>query len=101
MGNGKSFEVTTEKLGTAAEALSTKIASFKAEYEKLYTEVSTLKSAEWQGVASEAFSAALDGYRDQFVQAEDTLKKFVTNLTTSKTNYESTEETIRQNASTL
>lgn len=96
-----SWSVTTEKLTTAATYVEEKTGKFKTDYEKLYTELANLKSAQWQGVASDAFNSKLEGYRTNFTNLENTLKAFAEALKSRAKNYETTENGIKDAAESL
>ena len=95
------WEVTTEKLTAAAGYVEEQTGKYKTDYEKLYTELANLKSAQWQGIASDAFNAKLDGYRANFENLEKTLKAFAEGLKTRATNYETTENGLKDSADSL
>lgn len=96
-----SWAVTTEKLTTAANYIEEQTGKFKTDYLKLYAELSNLKSAQWQGIASDTFNSKLEGYRTNFETMEKTLKDFASGLTTRATNYEGTENALKDAADAL
>ncbi len=95
------WAVTTEKLTSSAGVIREKTAKYHAEYEKLYTELQSLKSAQWQGVASDAFNAKLESYRSTFEELEKVLTTFVEGLDTRAKNYEDTENAVKDAADSL
>lgn len=95
------WAVTTEKLKTSAGEIKDKTARYNAEYTKLYTELQSLKSAQWQGIASDAFNAKLDSYKSTFEQLETVLKTFAEGLETRAKNYEDTENAVKDAADSL
>lgn len=95
------WAVTTEKLEKAAEGILEKTSRYNAEYTKLYTELQSLKSAQWQGIASDAFNAKLDSYRNTFEQLETVLKDFAEGLKIRARNYNDTENAVKDAADAL
>ncbi len=95
------WAVTTEQLKTSAGVIKEKTARYNAEYTKLYTELQNLKSAQWQGIASDAFNAKLESYRGSFEELEKTLKTFAEGLETQAKNYEDTENSVKDGADAL
>ena len=51
------WSVTTERLVSSAGIIEEKTANYNSEWAKLYTELQNLKSAQWQGIASDTFNA--------------------------------------------
>lgn len=101
MSGGKTWSVDTEQLSTTATTLGGKIDDYKAEYEKLYTELEALTGSDWKSAASEVLSKKLEEYRTVLSEVADTLTTFQTNLTTAKTNYENADEAVKNAASSL
>lgn len=97
----KTWVATTEKLKTSAGVIKDKTAQYTSEYTKLYTELQGLKSAQWQGIASDAFNAKLDSYKSTFEQLETVLKTFAEGLETRAKNYEDTENAVKDAADSL
>lgn len=95
------WAVTTEKLKTSAGVIKDKTARYNAEYTKLYTELQGLKSAQWQGTASDAFNEKLDSYKSTFEQLETVLKTFAEGLEKRAKNYEDTEKAIENAAKSM
>ena len=60
------WAVTTERLVSSAGVIEEKTAKYNSEWAKLYTELQSLKSAQWQGIASDTFNAKLEAYRNDF-----------------------------------
>ena len=95
------WAVTTERLESSAGVIEDKTARYNAEWEKLYTELQNLKSAQWQGIASETFNTKLEGYRNDFQEMSNVLLSYATFLRTAAANYKSTEEALKEAASSL
>lgn len=96
-----SWAVETEKLTSAASVIREKTEKYKADYGKLYTELQSLKSSQWQGVASDAFNTKLDGYKTTFEELEKVLLTFAEGLDTRAKNYEDTETAVKDAADAL
>ena len=95
------WSVTTERLVSSANIIEDKTAKYNSEWAKLYTEVQNLKSAQWQGIASDTFNAKLESYKNDFEEMSRILLEYVQHLRTSAENYEKTEEAIKDAASNL
>lgn len=95
------WAVTTEKLRTSAGVIKDKTARFNAEYTRLYSELQNLRSAQWQGIASDAFNAKLEGYKSNFEQLETVLKTFADSLEARAKRYEDTENAVKDAADSL
>ena len=95
------WAVTTERLVSSAGVIEEKTAKYNSEWAKLYTELQNLKSAQWQGVASDTFNARLEGYRNDFEEMAKVLTEYAQYLRTAASNYEKTEELIKDAANNL
>ena len=98
---GSEWAVTTERLESSAAVIEEKTARFNTEWEKLYTEVQNLRSAQWQGIASETFNSKLEGYRNDFQEMANVLISYAEFLKSAATNYRNTEESLRDAAGNL
>ena len=98
---GREWEVTTERLESSATVIEEKTARFNTEWEKLYTEVQNLRSAQWRGIASETFNSKLEGYRNDFQEMAQILISYVEFLRDAAKNYKNTEESLRDAAGNL
>lgn len=97
----KEWAVTTERLQSSATVIEEKTAKYNTEWAKLYTELQNLKSAQWQGIASETFNDKLEGYRNDFEDMSNVLLSYAAFLRSTATNYEKTEESLKDAASNL
>ena len=95
------WSVTTERLVSSAGVIEEKTAKYNSEWAKLYTELQSLKSAQWQGIASDTFNAKLEAYRNDFEEMSKILLEYVNYLRTAADNYVKTEEAIKDAASNL
>ncbi len=95
------WSVTTEKLVSSAAVIEEKTAKYNSEWAKLYTELQSLKSSQWQGIASDTFNARLEGYRNDFEEMSKVLLNYVAYLRNAAENYVKTEEAIKDAASNL
>ena len=95
------WAVTTESLVSSAGKIEEKTAKYNSEWAKLYTELQSLKSAQWQGIASETFNAKLEAYKNDFEEMAKVLTEYVNYLRTAADNYVKTEEAIKDAASSL
>ena len=95
------WAVETEKLNTAAGTIREKTSKYHDDYEKLYTELQSLRSAQWQGIASDTFNSKLDTYKGTFQEVETVLRKFADALENIATNYVKTEDAVKDAASAL
>ena len=95
------WAVTTERLVSSANVIEEKTARYNSEWAKLYTELQNLKSAQWQGVASDAFNAKLEGYRNDFEEMAKVLLNYAAYLRSTADNYVKTEEALRDAAGNL
>ena len=95
------WSVTTERLVSSAGVIEEKIAKYNSEWAKLYTELQSLKSAQWQGIASATFNAKLESYRNAFEEMAKILTSYATYLRAAADNYVKTEEAIKGAAGNL
>lgn len=95
------WTVTTENLVASAGVIEEKTAKYNSEWAKLYTELQSLKSAQWQGIASDTFNTKLEGYRNDFEEMSKILLDFATYLRNAADNYVKTEESLKDAASNL
>ncbi len=95
------WAVTTERLVTSAGVIEEKTAKYNSEWAKLYTELQSLKSSQWQGIASDTFNAKLEAYRNDFEEMAKVLMEYAEYLRTAADNYVKTEEAIKDAASNL
>ena len=95
------WAVTTERLVSSAGVIEDKTAKYNSEWAKLYTEVQSLKSAQWQGIASDTFNSKLESYRAKFEEMSKVLLSYAEYLKTAADNYAKTEEAIKDAASNL
>jgi len=95
------WEVTTERLVSSANVIEEKTANYNSEWAKLYTELQSLKSTQWQGVASDTFNSKLEAYRNDFQEMSDVLISYVEYLKSAAENYVKTEEALKEAASGL
>lgn len=97
----KEWSVTTERLESSANVIEEKTNTYNTEWEKLYTEVQNLKSAQWQGIASDTFNKRLEGYKNDFQEMGNVLKQYAEFLKTAAKNYKTVEEELKNAASNL
>ena len=95
------WSVTTERLVASAGVIEEKTAKYNSEWAKLYTELQSLKSAQWQGIASDTFNTKLEAYRNDFELMSSVLTEYANFLKEAAAKYVRTEETIKDAASTL
>ena len=95
------WAVTTENLVNSAGVIEEKTAKYNSEWQKLYTELQSLKSAQWEGIASDTFNAKLEAYRNDFDEMAKVLLDYANYLRTAADNYVKTEEAIKDAASNL
>ena len=95
------WAVTTERLVSSAGVIEEKTANYNSEWAKLYTELQNLKSAQWQGIASDTFNAKLEAYRNDFEEMSKVLLNYATFLRSAADNYVKTEEALKDAASNL
>ena len=92
------WAVTTENLVDSANAIEDKTAKYNSEWNKLYTELQSLKSSQWEGIASDTFNSKLEGYRNDFDEMAKVLMEYANYLKTAAENYVKTEEAIKDAA---
>ncbi len=95
------WSVTTERLTSSANNLEGKVASYNSEWGKLYTEVESLKSSQWKGIASDTFNAKLESYRNDFEELAKILNSYKDFLRSAAERYEKTEEAVKDAAGNL
>lgn len=96
-----SWAVTTERLVSSSNIIEEKTAKYNAEWAKLYSELQNLKSAQWQGIASDTFNSKLEGYRNDFQEMSTILLSYAEFLKSAAENYAKTEEAIKDAAGNL
>ncbi len=74
------WAVTTERLVSSANVIEEKTAKYNSEWAKLYTELQSLKSSQWQGIASDTFNSKLEAYRNDFEEMFNPLLNYVLNF---------------------
>lgn len=95
------WTVTTERLVSSAGIIEEKTTKYNSEWAKLYTELQSLKSAQWQGIASDTFNSKLEAYRNDFEEMSKVLLEYANYLKAAAENYVKTEEAIKDAASNL
>ena len=95
------WAVTTEKLEQSAGVIEEKTSKYNAEWEKLYAELQNLRTAQWQGIASETFHTKLEGYKNDFQDMAAVLLEYAEFLRTAAMNYKNTEEELTEAANNL
>lgn len=95
------WAVTTERLVSSANVIEEKTAKYNSEWVKLYTELQSLKSSQWQGIASDTFNSKLEAYRNDFEEMSKILLSYATYLRSAADNYVKTEEALKDAASGL
>ena len=95
------WAVTTERLVSSANVIEEKTARYDSEWAKLYTELQSLKSSQWQGIASDTFNAKLEAYKNDFEAMSQILLNYATFLKAAADNYVKTEEALKDAASGL
>lgn len=95
------WAVTTERLESSATVIEEKTAKYNTEWEKLYTELQNLRTAQWQGIASETFNSKLDGYKNEFQEMSKVLLSYAEFLRSAASNYKNTEESLKDAAGSL
>jgi len=97
----REWEVTTERLESSANVVEEKTAKFKSEWEKLYSELQNLRTAQWQGIASDTFNSKLEGYRNDFEDMTNVLNSYAEFLKNAASHYRTTEESLKEAAGNL
>ena len=90
-----------KRLHASALVIEDKIASYNSEWAKLYTEIQSLKSSQWQGIASDTFNSQLEAYKNDFEEMAKILLSYVKFLKIAAQNYAKIEESLRDTASGL
>ena len=67
----------------------------------MYTELQNLRSAQWQGIASDTFNTKLEGYKNDFEEMSKVLLSYAEFLKSAATNYKNTEESLKDAAGNL
>lgn len=98
---GSEWAVTTERLESSATVIEEKTAKYNTEWTKLYTELQNLRSAQWQGIASETFNTKLEGYKNDFQEMSKVLLSYAEFLKSAATNYKNTEDSLKDAAGNL
>lgn len=95
------WAVETEKLTSSAGKIEDETGRYNTEWNKLYSEVQALKSANWVGEAADTFNQRLEGYRNDFEQMEEALNNYSEFLAQAAKSYETTENNLKDQASNL
>lgn len=95
------WTVTTERLVSSANVIEEKTARYNSEWAKLYTEIQSLKSAQWQGIASDTFNSKLEAYRNDFEEMSKVLLNYAAYLKNAADSYVRTEEALKDAAGNL
>ncbi|MBE6612585.1 MAG: WXG100 family type VII secretion target [Ruminococcaceae bacterium] len=94
-------KVTTEELDRVKAQLDEKITAYNTAWNKLYSEIEDLRASKWQGIASDTFNTKLDGYRNDFQNLEEAMKRFSEHLMTASQKHSANEDDITSGASSL
>lgn len=97
----REWSVTTESVRRSAERIGDLVAKYQTEYEKLYTEVQTLRSAKWTGIASDTFNKKLEEYKSAFEELRDVMNNYQEFLVKAADNYEQVENKLQEEAGNL
>lgn len=97
----KEWAVETEKLESSAQVIEEKTAQYNSEWEKLYTELENLRSAQWKGIASDTFNSKLEGYRNDFEAMSEVLLSYAEFLKSAANSYKNTEDSLNDAAGNL
>lgn len=97
----REWSITTESVKQSAERVKDLIVKYETEYEKLYSEVETLRGSKWKGTASDMFNSKLVSYKDSFVNLRDSMNSYYEFLVKAADHYEKVEDSIRESAESL
>lgn len=94
------FDITPEELENSASKIEGKTTEFKKAYDSIYTAVSDLRVT-YKGEASDTFNQKIEGYKNDFSQAEKALQNYVQFLREYAAQMKNTEDEIKSKASVL
>ena len=94
------FDVKPEDLLATATVLEEKAKEFTNTYKSIYTAVSDLRVS-FKGVASDTFNQRIEGYRNDFANADKALQKYIQFMRNYANKLIDTENEIKSSASTL
>lgn len=89
---------------TQLESVSTKVKDladkYLAEYTALYNHVQEMQQA-WSGTDNAAYTAQIEGFKDDFVKMEGLMREYAEFLESVVTNYRATQDDIKTRAQQL
>lgn len=94
------FDVTPEELEVSASKIEGKTGEFTKAYNNIYTAVGDLRVS-FEGDASDAFNQRIEGYKNDFSAAEKALTRYVAFLREYAGKLKSTENDLKNRASSL
>lgn len=94
------FDVTPEQLESSANKIEGKTTEFIKTYNNIYTAVRDLR-VKYKGQASDTFNQRIEGYKNDFTNAEKVLKNYIQFLRQYANDLKKAEENIKSKASSL
>lgn len=94
------FDVTPEDIAKSATIVEEKTTEFKSAYDSIYAAVEDLRMS-YKGEASDTFNQRIKAYENDFKEAENVLKKYVSFLRTYAKDITNTEGGVKGMAANL
>jgi WXG100 family type VII secretion target len=96
----KQFMVRPDEVQKSVEAIIAKATDFGVSTDKLYSEAEAL-STQWKGATSEAFNSDLQGYRETIGRLQKSLAEYCKGVTESMNTYIQTDNELADEAKAL
>jgi WXG100 family type VII secretion target len=96
----KQFMVRPDDVRKSVEVILSKAADFGVSTDKLYSEAEAL-STQWKGATSDAFNSDLQGYRETIVRLLKAMTEYCKGVTESMNTYIQTDNELADEAKRL
>ena len=93
----QTIKVSTEELGTASTYIAAQAEDFKTEYVTLYRDIDAMQN-KWSGEDYEQFKGEMYDYKPELEKMYQLMKDYSRYLSTTKSDYETTQGEIAKNA---
>ncbi|MBQ3584873.1 MAG: WXG100 family type VII secretion target [Lachnospiraceae bacterium] len=96
-----SIKVDTAEVRRIAGEVDEVATDYESSYVNLLNNVSTFTSSDWKGDDANQFREKVEGFRDDLNKMKTLMNEYATALRQFATNYEETQERIKQQAQGL
>lgn len=96
-----SIKVDTAEVRRIAGEVDEVATNYESKYNNLLNSISTFTSSDWKGDDANKFREKAEGFRNDFIKMKNLMNEYATTLRQFATNYEETQERIKQQAQGL